>query len=120
MDTLKFCPKCENLLSLDTKTNDLLRICRTCNYSEKDNQGGLVMETYVQQRASEAFKILVNEFTPADPTLPRITKLPCPNQQCPTNTRGEPRDVLYQEYDKPHKKYIYICLKCNAEWRTRS
>jgi DNA-directed RNA polymerase subunit M/transcription elongation factor TFIIS len=119
---MKFCPKCENFLYLDTKTDpkNLLRLCRTCGYSEHDTQGGLAMETVVQERTSEGYKILLNEFTRQDPTLPRVTTIPCPNQTCPTNVRGEPREVVYIKYDAVNLKFIYICLKCDTEWRTRS
>jgi DNA-directed RNA polymerase subunit M/transcription elongation factor TFIIS len=119
---MKFCPECKNYLYADSRTDpkNLLRLCRSCGYSEKDTQGGLVMETIVQQRASESHKILLNEFTRQDPTLPHITTLPCPNQQCSTNVRGEPRDVVYIKSDTVNLKFIYICLKCDTEWRTRS
>ena len=117
---MKFCPKCENLLYFDTKTEKLLRICRTCDYSEEDTQGGLAMETIVQERTSEGYKILLNEFTRQDPTLPHVTTLPCPKTSCPTNTKGQPRDVIIIKYDAQNLKFLYICNVCNEQWRSRS
>ena len=117
---MKFCPKCENYLYLDTKTSTLLRVCRTCGHSEEDTQGGLAMETIVQERSSESYKIVVNEFTRLDPTLPHVKTLPCPLQTCPTNTKGLERDVIIIKYDGVNLKYLYICNVCGTEWRSRS
>jgi DNA-directed RNA polymerase subunit M/transcription elongation factor TFIIS len=134
---MKFCPKCENYLYLDTKEKDLLRLCRTCGYAEADTEGGLVMETIVQERSSEGYKILLNEFTRQDPTLPHVTTLPCPNktgyeekdangvvikrvEPCLTNTGNHPRDVIIIKYDNQNLKFIYICNVCGIQWRSRS
>lgn len=116
---MKFCPKCENYLYTDTKTEVLLRICRTCGYSEEDTQGGLVMETYVQERANEGYKILLNEFTRQDPTLPHVNTIKCPRGTCASNTSGAPRDVIYIKYDPVNMKFIYICNVCGEQWRSR-
>lgn len=117
---MKFCPKCENLLYLDTKTDKLLRICRTCDYQEEDTQGGLAMETIVQERTSEGYKILLNEFTRQDPTLPHVTTLPCPRSACPTNVKGQQKDVIIIKYDAQNLKFLYICNVCGEQWRSRS
>ena len=116
---------------LDTKTENLLRVCRTCGYSEVDTEGGLAMETIVQERSSEGYKILLNEFTRQDPTLPHVNTLPCPNTEgyqengkvveaCPTNTKKHPRDVIIIKYDNQNMKFIYICNVCGTQWRSRS
>lgn len=134
---MKFCPKCENYLYLDTKTNNLNRVCLTCGYSEVDTEGGLAMETIVQERSSEGYKILLNEFTRQDPTLPHVNTLPCPNTSgyeetdsngalvkkidpCPTNISKHPRDVIIIKYDNQNMKFIYICNVCGTQWRSRS
>lgn len=128
---MKFCPKCENYLYLDTKSENLLRVCRTCGYSEVDTEGGLAMETIVQERSSEGYKILLNEFTRQDPTLPHVNTLPCPNtkgyeengkkvEPCPTNQAKHPRDVIIIKYDNQNMKFIYICNVCGTQWRSRS
>lgn len=117
---MKFCPKCDNYLSLDTKTGALMRICRTCGYAEEDTQGGLAVETIVQERSSEGYKILLNEFTRHDPTLPHVKTLKCPRTICTTNTANQPRDVIYIKYDPVNLKYLYICNVCGEQWRSRS
>ena len=145
---MNFCPKCENYLYLEqgsqkkvvnTGTESveveefwLNRRCKTCGYIEKDVTGGLVNETVVQERASEGYKILLNEFTRHDPTLPHINTLPCPNTTgnaatgkpiCPTNKEGgakPARDVIVIKYDAQNMKFLYICNVCGEQWRSRS
>ena len=134
---MNFCPKCENYLYLeqgsegedDKKIFFLNRRCLTCGYSEVDRKGGLVNETVVQERASEGYKILLNEFTRQDPTLPHVSTLPCPNTTgdpstgrpiCPTHSQGKPRDVIIIKYDPQNLKFLYICNVCGEQWRSRS
>lgn len=131
---MNFCPKCENYLYLEQASEEvtnasgvtekryfLNRRCRTCGYNEVDVQGGLVNETIVQERASEGYKILLNEFTRQDPTLPHVNTLPCPNTSgCPTHKSNAPRDVIIIKYDAQNMKFLYICNVCGEQWRSRS
>ena len=117
---MKFCPKCENYLYLNTKDKNLFRVCRTCGYSEQDTEGGLAMLTIVQERSSEGYKVLLNEFTRQDPTLPRVSTLPCPNKTCETHTKGKERNVIIIKYDAQNLKFLYICDVCGEQWRSRS
>ena len=124
-----FCPICDMYLYLkavevtkeqkkEIKTDVCIRKCENCGFTREDEKGGLILETAVGQKISEAFKIMVNEFTKDDPTLPHIKSLPCPNERCSSNN-GEERDIIYMAYDIPGKKYIYICTKCNEKWKSR-
>lgn len=122
---MKFCPKCENYLYLNASDTTLFRECRTCGYREQDTQGGVVMETIVQERTSEGYKILLNEYTQEDPTLPHVKTLPCPRPTCPSNpgatgAPSQPRDVIIIKYDAQNMKFLYICTKCGEQWRSRS
>ena len=98
----------------------LTRLCVNCGYSEVETTGGLISETMVQQKSSEAFKIMINEFTRQDNTLPHIKMIPCPKESCPTNQGGVERDVIYMTYDAPGKKNLYICNVCNEQWKSRN
>jgi DNA-directed RNA polymerase subunit M/transcription elongation factor TFIIS len=130
---MNFCPKCENYLYLEQASEDvtnaagiaekryfLNRRCRTCGYNEVDVQGGLVNETIVQERASEGYKVLLNEFTRQDPTLPHVNTLPCPNTGTCQSYKGKPRDVIIIKYDAQNMKFLYICNVCGEQWRSRS
>ena len=123
---MKFCPVCRNYLYLKTGAESknpnepLRRMCVNCNYVEVDEKGGLISEMNVGQRSSEAFKIMINEFTRQDNTLPHIKLLPCPKETCPSNAGGVERDVIYMTYDAPGKKNLYICNVCGEQWKSRS
>jgi DNA-directed RNA polymerase subunit M/transcription elongation factor TFIIS len=116
---MKFCPTCKYYLYLKAGVG-LSRLCVNCGYTEVDTVGGLISETLVQQKSSEAFKIMINEFTKQDNTLPHIKMVPCPNEACNTNTSGTEKDVIYMTYDAPGKKNLYICNICNTQWKSRS
>ena len=53
-----------------------------------------------------------------DPTLPRISKVLCPNSKCETNTKNEKREIIYIRYDDINMKYIYMCSTCDCVWKT--
>lgn len=124
---MKFCPTCHYYLYLkagskaddsDPDKSTLSRNCVNCGYTEVETTGGLISETLVQQKSSEAFKIMINEFTRQDNTLPHMKMIPCPKPTCPTNT-GQERDVIYMTYDAPGKKNLYICNVCGEQWKSR-
>ena len=83
------------------------------------------METVIQEKASESYKIILNEFTRQDPTLPHTKEIKCPDEGCPSNNGGE-RDVILMKYDKENLKFIYMCnaksgdKTCQKTWRSRS
>jgi DNA-directed RNA polymerase subunit M/transcription elongation factor TFIIS len=122
---MKFCPTCRYYLYLKADNEDgndkkeLTRLCVNCGYTEVETTGGLISETMVQQKSSEAFKIMINEFTRQDNTLPHIKMVPCPKIECPTNN-GKERDVIYMTYDAPGKKNLYICNVCGEQWKSRN
>jgi DNA-directed RNA polymerase subunit M/transcription elongation factor TFIIS len=118
--TLHFCPKCHYYLALEIADNTLTRLCRHCGYKQEETQGSLVLETIVQQKASEGYKILLNEFTRQDPTLPHISNIPCPNNECPSKKGVSKQDVIIIKSDPVNLKYLYICTVCETQWRSRS
>lgn len=118
--TLRMCPECRYYLYLNAEPNSLSRVCKNCGYTEEDKKGGLIVETLIQERSSEGYKILLNEFTRQDPTLPHVKSIKCPRGNCATNERGAERDVIYIKYDTVNLKYLYICNVCGEQWRSRS
>jgi len=123
-----FCPTCRYYLYLRQEDADeekgaeevLRRICRNCGYEEEDKQGGLILEIDLKEKTSEGYKILLNEFTKQDPTLPHVNTIKCPNSGCPTNTSGVEKDVIYIKYDAVNLKFLYICNKCDYQWRSKA
>lgn len=119
--SLKYCSVCDNYLymQVDAESQELRRICRKCGFKE-ESQGGLVMEMMIQQRSTEGYKVLLNEFTRKDPRLPHIRKnITCPNTGCESNHGKEP-DVIYIKYDLVNLMYLYICDICGEQWHSRS
>ena len=120
MKDTDFCPVDEYRLCLEQDGKTLRRICRSCGYQEEDKEGGLILEIDLKEKTSEGYKILINEFTKYDPTLPHVDTIKCPNASCESNTSGKPRDVIYLKYDPVNLKFLYICNVCDAQWRSKS
>jgi DNA-directed RNA polymerase subunit M/transcription elongation factor TFIIS len=121
--SLRYCPVCENYLymQVDAESQELRRVCRKCGFKEEDAKGGLVMEMMIQQKSSEGYKILLNEFSRKDPRLPHIRKnITCPNTVCDSNKGGKEPDVIYIKYDVVNLMYLYICDICGEQWHSRS
>lgn len=78
------------------------------------------MEMNLRETTSDGYKVLLNEFTRYDPTLPHVQNIKCPNEACASNTGEKQRDVIYMKYDPTNLKYLYICNVCNQHWRSRS
>jgi DNA-directed RNA polymerase subunit M/transcription elongation factor TFIIS len=114
-----FCPTCRYYLYLQQEEDELRRICRNCGYQAKDERGGLIVEIDLKEKTSEGYKILMNEFTKQDPTLPHVSTIKCPNAECESNTGSKEKDVIYMKYDAVNMKFIYICNVCDVQWRSR-
>ena len=93
--------------------------CLTCGVEEPQVGGCLLVETLVQERSSEGYRILLNEFTRQDSTLPHVKSVKCPKGDCASNGGGAERDVIYIKYDAINMKYMYICNVCGESWRSR-
>jgi DNA-directed RNA polymerase subunit M/transcription elongation factor TFIIS len=120
MKETDFCPTCKYYLYLDQNEKTLRRICRNCGYQEEDQAGGLILEIDLKEKTSEGYKILMNEFTQRDPTLPHVNTIKCPNGECTSNTGNTEKDVIYLKYDAVNLKFLYICNLCNAHWRSKA
>lgn len=97
----------------------LRRICRNCGYQEK-MEGGLILEIDLKEKTSEGYKILMNEFTKEDPTLPHVRNLTCPNESCESNLTEKESDIIYMKYDAINMKFLYICNLCDTRWRSKA
>ena len=124
-----FCKVCKYYLYLDQQNNyteekelsqTLRRICRNCGNQEEDLKGGLILEINLKEKISEGYKILMNEFTKHDPTLPHVNTIKCPNSLCNTNTSNKQKDVIYLKYDAVNMKFLYICNNCDTQWRSKT
>lgn len=116
---MKLCPVCQYYLYLDMQPANIMQICRNCGHKEDIEKGSLILETIVQEKASEGYKVSLNEFTRQDPTLPHVKNIKCPNATCLSNEGSKERDVIYLNYDYTNLKYVYICNVCEYQWKGR-
>ena len=95
--------------------------CPTCHfYLYLNQQEGLILEIDLKEKTSEGYRIIMNEFTAHDPTLPHVTSITCPNDRCGSNTGANDRDVLYLKYDPVNLKFLYHCMVCKEQWRSKA
>lgn len=117
---MKVCSTCQNMYIMKLQPDGaLVWKCLTCGVEEPQVGGCLLVETLVQERSSEGYRILLNEFTRQDSTLPHVKSVKCPKANCASNGSGTERDVIYIKYDAINMKYMYICNICGESWRSR-
>ena len=120
---MKFCNNCDNIfyISNDEKDNNILNYyCRHCNNEENHitNDNICVLNTNFKKN-EDSYNFIVNEYTKYDPTLPHIFNIPCPNNNCKSNTDSNAKsDIIYIRYDNAKMKYIYLCNFCDYTWKT--
>lgn len=119
---MHFCIKCDNMYYIKLREDDnnkLIYYCRNCGHEEEKPTDSdiCVLRTDVKSNQVK-FTHVVNEYTKEDPTLPRITTIRCPNQECPSNTDKAEREIIYIRYDDTNIKYMYLCAKCDFMWKT--
>ena len=114
---MHFCDKCQNMyyIRLDTDdTNKLIYYCRHCGHEENNilNTNSVVYSS--TSASSLNSSNIINEFTKLDPTLPRVSNILCPNEDCETNKAADKeREIIYIRYDHVNMKYIYLCATCD-------
>jgi len=118
---MHFCSSCQNMyyIRISDNSDKLIYYCRHCG--NEDNslsfENATVSSTDLSD-TSQKFNHIINRYTKLDPTLPRIDKMLCPNAECTTNTKNEPREIIYIRYDDVNMKYIYLCSTCDIVWNT--
>ena len=120
---MHFCDKCQNMyyIRLDIEdSNKLIYYCRHCG-SEEDNILNTNSVVYSSSNRSNLnTSNIINEFTKLDPTLPRVSNILCPNEDCSTNKeKNKEREILYIRYDDINMKYIYLCADCDSVWEVK-
>ena len=117
---MKVCTVCQNMFVMKLQADGkLMWKCLSCGIEEEQAGGCLLVETLVQERSSEGYRILLNEFTRQDATLPHVKSVKCPKPDCASNGPGVERDVINIKYDTINMKYMYICNVCGESWRSR-
>lgn len=119
---MHFCSNCNNMYYIkidEDNPNSLLYYCRNCG-----NEDSLITEDNICvsktqiKKGEKSFSHFINKYTKLDPTLPRVNNILCPNKDCPTNTKNEPREIIYIRYDDLNINYVYLCSTCDTTWKT--
>jgi DNA-directed RNA polymerase subunit M/transcription elongation factor TFIIS len=119
---MHFCSNCSNMYYIRINSDDpnsLVYYCRQCGNEDKSIGVDNVCVSKIQiKKNKKSFNHIINKYTKLDPTLPRINNVLCPNPDCTTNTKNDPREVIYIRYDDTNMKYIYLCSTCDTVWNT--
>lgn len=119
---MHFCNQCQNMyyISIDPdNVNKLVYYCRNCGNKDSNLSIENVTVSNIQLKKSEQeFSHIINKYTKLDPTLPRVTKILCPNADCFTNKDDKNREIIYIRYDDTNMKYVYLCSTCDTVWKT--
>lgn len=129
---MKFCENCQNMLYVRiaaADSNQLKYYCRNagCGFvSTNETPEDMVIIDTKLKKSQVNFSNLVNPYTKHDPTLPHLTGIKCPNENCPTNKSQDGRpaaettEVIYMRYNDDDLLYLYICKNCDFTWSTQS
>jgi DNA-directed RNA polymerase subunit M/transcription elongation factor TFIIS len=119
---MHFCSNCSNMyyISIDAEDpNKLVYYCRNCGNKDATISTNDVNVLNVQLKKSEQeFSHIINKYTKLDPTLPRISNILCPNEDCQTNKDDKDREIICIRYDNVNMKYVYVCSSCDVVWKT--
>ncbi len=120
---MHFCPKCENMYYIRLNTadnNSLIYYCRACGHEESDISENMIVSKTTFKRTDQKYANVINKFTKLDPTLPRVSNIPCPNESCLCNRAEDPipKEVIYIRYDNTNLKFVYLCVHCDTIWKS--
>jgi len=119
---MHFCSQCQNMyyIRIDSENvNKLIYYCRNCGNEDKLlNVDNVSVSSTQIKKIEKSFDHIVNKYTKLDPTLPRISKVLCPNAECETNKGDAKREIIYIRYDDINMNYIYMCSSCDTIWKT--
>jgi hypothetical protein len=121
---MHFCSNCSNMYYIEINSEDsnkLVYYCRKCGNKDSLLAVDNLCVSKVQIKKSEqSFNHIINKYTKLDPTLPRVSKILCPNSDCKTNHGSkdeEEREIIYLRYDAVNIKYVYLCSTCDTVWK---
>ncbi len=117
---MNFCQQCDNMVYLktDPERNVLVYYCKHCGSErEKESTDSSCIYEMDYQTSNYAIHSVLNEYTYADPTLPRVNNIDCPNKDCVSQSDESKKEVCYIKYDQTNMKYVYLCVNCRSAWK---
>ena len=125
---MEFCDECDNYLELKmkevSKENKLMYSCKYCGFEKQDNIKGSNCIYKNHYNEKEAFLNNKNiQYIDKDNTLPRVSNIACPNEECPTLQKNEEKplqnEVVYIITNKQDMIFQYLCCHCKTTWMNR-
>ena len=112
-----FCDVCDNLLYVRVTEDSVLQyVCNYCsNVVEPDAQASVMVSETIYNNNKSKYQQYMTPLLHEDPTLPRISNVPCPNAGC-TRQSTQPNEVLYVKYDAKQLRFLYSCVHCKHTW----
>lgn len=115
--SLKFCPKCSNLLIYindPSITDGLVMRCQSCNYTVTDDNTCIYVNKFVQN----AYDIKIDANQCYDTALPYTENIYCLNTECPSNGF----DLFLKSNENEHlsKKWNSMTDEERNKWRIKS
>jgi DNA-directed RNA polymerase subunit M/transcription elongation factor TFIIS len=123
MSKIRFCPKCDNNFSnynLETNEKGELNLyykCGSCLYVEYIPSGKLEEHSllYTKTNLNRKPDRIIHIDLCDDPTLPRSSNIPCPNNKCPSYD-DKNNEVVFFNYNE-ERKIAFICCRCHNTWK---
>ena len=121
---MHFCSECDNMYYIRVSADNgkkLIYYCRNCGHEDDlVSSENICVSKSNFKRSKQKYNHLINDYTKLDPTLPRIDTIKCPNADCISNgnEKTEDREVIFLRYDDTKMLYVYLCAKCDFDWKT--
>ena len=127
---MEFCQQCDNMLYLRTNLEAdgqsegggrggvLQFYCKHCGFERlKTSSDDSCIYEMDYRKSNYAIHSVLNEYTYADPTLPRVDNVDCPNADCESLSNPDVKEICYIKYDQTQMKYVYLCVCCRTAWK---
>jgi DNA-directed RNA polymerase subunit M/transcription elongation factor TFIIS len=109
--------------------DNLTYYCQQCGHEEPITDAFTSVLVTNATKTEQSYKRYINKYTKLDPTLPRTSRIYCPNDTCPTHAQNHKKDeeiqipiseIIYIRYDDVNMKYVYLCVHCDHVWNNEN
>jgi DNA-directed RNA polymerase subunit M/transcription elongation factor TFIIS len=116
---MKFCEACDNMLYIQLEDGALQFACKNCGHVSLDAaaEQRVIDTNYADDQS--AYLQYVTPYITHDPTLPRVSNIPCPNAACSRPPEAS-NEVIYVKYDARNLRFLYHCVHCSSFWKSHS
>lgn len=125
---MEFCDECDNYLELKMKEisseTKLVYCCKYCGFEKQHSVKGssCIYKNFYNEK--EVFLNNKNiQYIDKDSTLPRVSNIACPNEECPTLRKSEDNppknEVVYIITNEQDMIFQYLCCHCKTTWMNR-